>query len=178
MNLLSKLNHEYPILDTPSPGFWKMKKNGIEEDLNEWNPHQLDSDKPLLIISNVEKSLVPIEFIRPTQDGRPWAWAHEMRSFQLPSHVVFELQGDSHMLLVLRCQIKVKLSKKQRKIHETSHSILVPAEYGVAEVLALVRASAVSGVFEEPNPNDLRKDNRSARELGWKHGTTLRLEMW
>jgi hypothetical protein len=177
-NLLSKLNHEYPTHDTPSPGIWKLMINDVEQDLNKWDPQNLKPDAPILIVPRIEKSLVPITTTPTTQKGNEWAWAYEMRSFRLPADVVFELEGDSHLLLVLRCQTKYRVSNRRTKIIETIHRILVPADYAVAEVLKLVRARTVSGVFEEPSPNDLRNDNRSASELGWKHGTILRLELW
>jgi hypothetical protein len=177
-NLLLKLNHEFPILvhDTPSPCFWKLTINDLEKDLSNWNPHDLNPDTPILVVSNVDKFVGPIT--TTARSGTSWAWAHEMRSFGLQADGVFELQGKSHLVLVLRGQTKVQLPNKKRGIDETVHRIFVPADYTVAQVVKLVRASIVGGVFEEPNLNNLRKESRSAREFGWKDGTTLRLELW
>ncbi|TAQ84806.1 hypothetical protein B7494_g6866 [Chlorociboria aeruginascens] len=69
-------------------------------------------------------------------------------------------------------------SGRQVTFTACSTLILVAANYAVAEIVKLVRATAVSGVFEEPNVDDLRKESRSVSELGWKDGTTLRLELW
>jgi hypothetical protein len=153
-------------------------RNNIEEDLNKWNPHNLKRDMPMIIVSNIETSLEPITTTPSTRNTSSWAWAKETRSFGLPADVAFELQGGSHLLLVLRCQTKVKISNRQKRNEETVHNIWIPANYGISEVMKLVRASSINSVYDESNQNDLQMDKRSARELGWKHGTTLRLELW
>ncbi|KAH8588521.1 hypothetical protein B0O99DRAFT_746776 [Bisporella sp. PMI_857] len=177
-SLLSKLSHEYPMHDTPSPSFWKLSINGTEEDLENWDPNRLNPDIPILIVSNIGKHLVSITTAPTTRIGSSQALVHEMKSFRLHPGAVFELQGSSHLLLVLRCQTRVKISNRKRGIDETIHTMLVPADYTAAQVSKLVRASCVNGVFEDPKPKDLQADNRSVSELGWKHGTILRLELW
>lgn len=101
-----------------------------------------------------------------------------MRSIKLPVRNGFLIENDTHVLLALRCQTKVKVTKKQRKTVETNHEVLVPMEYTMSEMLLLIRASAINGVYQEPYEDDLRHDLRSVSQLGWTNGTVLRLELW
>ncbi len=176
--ILSTLSHEFPTINSPRPGSWKLTRNDNEEDLGKWNPYHLDPNTPIFVSSNAENHLAPITSTFASRPASSWTWAPETKAFKLLTRDVFTLDGDSHLQLVLRCQTKAKISKKQRRIDETIHSVLVPADYRVADVLRAMRTSAVNGVFEEPHADDLRLDHRSASELGWKHGTTLRLELW
>lgn len=95
----------------------------------------------------------------------------------LPVGDVFLLQGDTHVLVSLRCQTKVKLSKK-KTIHESRHRVLIPVGFTVQDVLGLIRTSSICGIYQEPQEVNLRLDRRSAGELGWTNGTVLRLELW
>lgn len=99
-----------------------------------------------------------------------------MRSIKLPVRNAFLLESNTHVLLVLRCQTKVKKNKKRTV--ETNHEVLVPMEYTMSEMLLLIRASAINGVYQEPYEDNLRHDPRSVSQFGWTNGTVLRLELW
>lgn len=101
-----------------------------------------------------------------------------MMSVRFPDRDAFLLEGYNHVLVVLRCQTKHRISKKKATIEETSHTMFIPVTYTVQDLLRLIQASNVCGVFLEPNKDNLRLSGSSASELGWKHGTVLRLELW
>ncbi|KFY03023.1 hypothetical protein V490_00317 [Pseudogymnoascus sp. VKM F-3557] len=150
---------------------------GAEEDLNKWNPNNLDFDTPLFISSNV-KSYLPITPTAATRQSGSWTWGDEMTSIKLPVRNVFLLEGDTHLLLTLRCQTKVKVTKNKKRTVETNHEVLVPMEYTISEILLLIRASAINGIYQEPYEDDLRHDPRSVSQLGWTNGTVLKFELW
>jgi len=58
-------------------------------------------------------------------------------------------------------------------------SMLVPAESKVVDLVEAFKGiGEVTGVFEIPATNDIQTtDTRTVADLGWKHGTELRLEM-
>ncbi|KAH8674432.1 hypothetical protein BGZ60DRAFT_429438 [Tricladium varicosporioides] len=91
-------------------------------------------------------------------------WPSHIKSIQLPSREVFEIRG-SHLLVVVNCRVKVRVSNRKTKIEETSNTILIPADLKVVD---LVKAFKVIGNT---------RDARTATDLGWRHGTELRLEM-
>ncbi|KFZ17967.1 hypothetical protein V502_04339 [Pseudogymnoascus sp. VKM F-4520 (FW-2644)] len=176
-DILTKLAKEFPTINTPKPGAWKLTGINEGEDLNKWNPNNLDFDTPLFISSSAETypSITPTA---ATRQSGSWAWGDGMKSIKLPLRSVFLLEGDTHVLLVLCCQTKVKVAKKKKRTEETNHEVLVPVEYTISEILLLIRAGAVNGVYHEPYEDDLRHDQRSVRQLGWTSGTVLRLELW
>ena len=88
------------------------------------------------------------------------------------------LDLDSHVLLILRCQTTVKAFGKPKKVTETTHGILVPNGHTISDVVETIRANHVNGVYQDNYEDYLRHDQRSATELGWTNGTTLRLEFW
>jgi hypothetical protein len=102
-----------------------------------------------------------------------------MKSIQLPSQEIFEIRG-THLLLVIHYSVRVKVSNKKTILEEKRKSILVPADL---KVVNLVKAFKVVGnvkkVFEIPDSlsNIETKDTRTVTDLGWRHGTELRLEM-
>jgi hypothetical protein len=106
-------------------------------------------------------------------------WPLRVKSIQLPSREVFEIRG-SHLLLVIHYRVRVRVSKKKTKIEETRNSVLIPADLKVVDLVkAFKDMGNVSGVFEIPDSssNIRTTDARTATELGWRHGTELRLEM-
>ena len=76
--------------------------------------------------------------------------------------------------------MKVKVSKMRTKIKETRNSVLIPADPKVVNLMKAFKVMGnVSGVFEMPDSssNIRTTDARTAMDLGWRHGTELRLEM-
>jgi len=106
-------------------------------------------------------------------------WPSRVKSIQLPSREVFEIRG-SHLLVVIHYRVRVRVSKNKKKIEETRNSVLIPADMKVVDLVkAFKTIGNVSGVFEIPDSssNIRTTDARTATDLGWRHGTELRLEM-
>jgi hypothetical protein len=179
-HLLSTIHHDNPLMDIPNTDCWGLKSN--EDgfiDLDCWDPRQSSQDVYKVVtlpIIGDPRTLAPI----------PPHWAilggvlsAGIKSIQLPTREIFQI-GGSHLLLVIHCQYKVKVSKKKSRIEETKRSMLVPAGLKVVDLVeAFKRIGKVTGVFEIPATNDIQtNDTRTAADLGWKHGTELRLEMF
>jgi hypothetical protein len=76
--------------------------------------------------------------------------------------------------------VKVRVSNRKTKIEETRNNILIPADLKVFDLVKAFKVMGnVSGVFEMPDSssNIQTRDTRTATDLGWRHGTELRLEM-
>jgi hypothetical protein len=76
--------------------------------------------------------------------------------------------------------VRVRVSKKKTKIEETRNSVLILADLKVVDLVkAFKDISNISGVFEIPDysSNIRTTDARTAMDLGWRHGTELRLEI-
>ena len=111
--------------------------------------------------------------------GGGGSWPPRVKSIQLPSREVFEFRGP-HLLLVIHWRVKVRVSNRRTKIEETSNNILIPADLKVIDLIKAFKVGGnVSGFFEIPDSsrNIQTTDARTATELGWKHGTQLRLEI-
>jgi hypothetical protein len=175
--LLEKLAHQYPTTVSPKPGVWKIVTAKADVDLDRWDHRSLELDKPLFITSNIKNSRAVIAGTAATRNGS-WTWADGMMSVCFPDQGPFVLEGYNRVLVVLRCQTKYRVSNKKKRIDETNHTMFIPMTYTVQDVLRLIQASNVCGVFLEPHEDNLRWSGSSASELGWKHGTVLRLELW
>jgi hypothetical protein len=171
------MHHDDPLTDIPNTDCWGLKGN--EDgfiDLDRWDPRQSSQDVykvvALPVVGDPGK-LAPV----------PPQWARlssGIRSIHLPSQEVFQIR-EPHLLLVIRCQLKVKVSKKKSMIEESRRSMLVPAELKVVDLVEAFKGiGKVTGVFETPATvsNIQTNDTRTAADLGWKHGTELRLEMF
>ncbi len=81
---------------------------------------------------------------------------------------------------MIHYRVRVGGSKKKKKIQETRNSVLIPVDLKVTDLVkAFKDMGNVSGVFEIPDSsrNIQTTDARTATDLGWRHGTELRLEM-
>ncbi len=88
------------------------------------------------------------------------------------------------MLVVVHYQVRVRvrISNRKTRSQETQHSMnmLIPTDLKVVDLVKAFRSIGnASEVYQIP---DLSRDilttsTRTAMELGWKHGTELRLEM-
>ncbi|KAL2068601.1 hypothetical protein VTL71DRAFT_14938 [Oculimacula yallundae] len=175
---LSDLAREFPSIEIPKPGTWKLSTKDIEEDLRKWDPHKLAPDALIVIKPDIE-NYRPMFTEKAAAHGQPWTWARGMRTFELPCKEAFILDSDSHVLLNLQCRTKFKVVGKAKKaIRETSHKILIPKSHTVSDVVGLFCVEHVSGIYQEPDEKNLRLDQRSGTELGWTNGTTLRIELW
>ncbi|KAI9779638.1 MAG: hypothetical protein M1839_007303 [Geoglossum umbratile] len=149
-------------------------------DLGGRDPRQTGQDVYKLIalpVMSDPRTLTPIYPQWATLGGglRP----SRVKSIQLPGREVFEIQG-SHLLLVIRCRVKVRVSNRKTKIEETRNSILIPADLKVVDLVKAFNVIGnVSGVFEVPDSlsNIQTRDTRTTTDLGWRHGTELTLEM-
>jgi hypothetical protein len=167
-------------MEIPNTDAWGLESN--EDgfiDLNGWDPRQTSQDVYKVIALPVMSdpgTLTPIHPRWATLGGR---WPSHVKSIQLPSHEVFEIRG-SHLLLVVHCRVRVRVSNRRMKIKETRNSILIPADLKVVDLVkAFEVIGNVSEIFEIPDSlsNIQTRDARTATDLGWRHGTELRLEM-
>jgi hypothetical protein len=180
-NLLSTIHRDNALAEIPNTGCWGLEGNEDGYiDLNGWDPRQTSQDVYKVIalpVINDPGTLAPIH--------PQWAilgeglWPSRVKSIELPSREVFEIRG-SHLLLVIHCRVKVKVSNRRSRIEETRYSILIPADLKVADLVKAFKVMGnISGVFEIPDSlnNIQTRDTRTATDLGWRHGTELRLEM-
>ncbi len=81
---------------------------------------------------------------------------------------------------MIHCRVKVRVSNRKSKIDESRNSILIPADLKVVNLVKTFKVMGnMSGIFEIPDSssNIRTTDARTATDLGWRHGTELRLEM-
>lgn len=81
---------------------------------------------------------------------------------------------------MIHCRVEVRVSNRKTKIEESSNSVLIPPDLKVVDLVKMFRVMGnVSGILEipEPSSNIRTTDTRTATDLGWRHGTELRLEM-
>lgn len=180
--LLTELAHQYPTTVSPQPGVWKLVRDNADVHLDKWDPPSLELDKALFVTSKIITSNTIITSTTAMRNGS-WTWGNGLMSVCFPDRDAFLLKGYDHILVVLRCQTRVKISKKQKRIEETSHTVFIPMAYTVQDLLGLIQASKVSGIFvgsqeDKSKEDNLRWGGSSAGELGWGHGTVLRLELW
>ncbi|MCJ1318102.1 hypothetical protein MMC15_003429 [Xylographa vitiligo] len=180
-HLLSTIHHDNPSTEIPNADCWGIKGNEDSFiDLDRWDPRQIIQDVYKVIALPVTGDSGLLTPIHPQ-----WAilgeglWPLRVKSIQLPSREVFEIRG-SHLLLVIHYRVKVRVSKKRTKIEETRNSVLIPADLKVVDLVKPFKVMGnISGIFEIPDSssNIRTTDTRTATDLGWRHGTELRLEM-
>ena len=171
------------MTEIPTSGCWGLK--GDEEDfinLNSWDPRQRN-----LNVYKVVALPIKSEPAHPAPIYPQWATVGEgpsqrtlpVESIPLAAQEVFEIPG-SHLLVVVHCEKKVKVAKKKSRTEDTQTSILIPADLKVVDLVKAFKViGAVIRVSEIPeSSNNLQTtDTQTAMELGWKHGTELKLEM-
>jgi hypothetical protein len=91
-NLLLKLGREFPETSSPTPGAWKLTRDGKEEDLSKWKPTTMDGKRPIIIDSVAEEHLPLISTRLVAAQTETWAWTLRMKSFALPTDDPFLLQ--------------------------------------------------------------------------------------
>ena len=179
--LLLTIHHDNSSPEIPNTDCWGLEgnKDGFF-DLDSWDPRHTSQEVYKVIALPVMSDPETLTPIYPQ-----WAilgqglWPSRIKSIQLPSREVFEIRG-SHLLLVIHYRVKVRVSNRKTKIEEIRNSILIPADLKVVDLVKAFKAVGnISGVFEipEPSSNIQTRDTRTATDLGWRHGTELRLEM-
>jgi hypothetical protein len=164
------------MTDIPNTDCWGLEGN--EDgfiDLDCWDPRQSSQDVYKVVALPVigdPRTLAPIH--------PQWAIYGGMRSriksIQLPSREVFEI-GGPHLLLVIHYRQKVRVSNRRSTFVDRKSSILVPAELKVVDLVEAFKGiGTLTGVFVNLR-NTQTNDTRTAADLGWSHGTELRLEM-
>jgi hypothetical protein len=179
-HLLSTIRHDNSLTETPNTDCWGLEGN--EDgflDLDSWDPRQTSQDVYKVIALPVISDPRTLTPIYPQWAILGGLLPSRVKSIQLPSQEVFEIRG-SHLLLVIHHRVKVRVSNRKTKIEERRNSILIPADLKVVDLVkAFTVIGNVSGVFEIPDSsrNIQTRDTRTATDLGWRHGTELRLEI-
>jgi hypothetical protein len=100
-------------------------------------PLQPRAGQAACFTSNIEKSCAIIASTTATRSGS-WMWADGMLSVCFPVQGASVFEGYNHVLVVLRCQTKFRVSNKKERIEKTSHTIYIPMTYTVQDVLRLI----------------------------------------
>ena len=181
--MLLTLHHDSLSTEIPTTDCWGLEGNedGFM-DLDSWDPRQTNQDAYKVIALPIMSDPATLTPIYPQWAilGGSLLRASRVKFIQLPSQEVFEIRG-SHLLVVVHCQTKVRVSNRRTRIEETRHTILIPANLKVVDLVKKFKVIGnVNGIFEIPDlsSNIQTTDTRTAMELGWKHGTELRLQIW
>jgi hypothetical protein len=169
------------LTEIPNTDSWGLEdhEHGFV-DLDSWDPRQISQDVYKVValpVGDDSGTLTPIGPQRAVLGEALWPLG--VKSIQLPSRKVFEIR-ESHLLLVIHYRVRVKVSKKKRRIDELRNTILIPADLKVVDLVKELKVIGnISGIFEIPDSSSILQttDTRTATDLGWRHGTELRLEM-
>jgi hypothetical protein len=182
-HLLSTIHQEDPLTQIPKAKCWRLEDNdhGLI-DLKSWKPRQAgQAVYRVVAIPDPEgpKTLNPI-YPHWEAVGGGLCTPH-IKSIQLPSQELFDIQHCSHILVVLHTRTRVKISNKKHRIDESTNTILVPADLKVVDLAKALKGSRyISGMYEMSNflatPLERGACTQTAAELGWKHGTEFTLE--
>ena len=181
--MLLTLHHDSLLTEIPTTDCWGLEGNedGFM-DLDSWDPRQTNQNVYKVIALPTMSDPTTLTPIYPQWAilGGSLLRTSRVKFIQLPSQEVFEIRG-SHLLIVVHCQTKVRVSNRRTRIEETRHTILIPVDLKVVDLVKKFTVIGnVSGIFQIPDlsSNIRTTDTRTAMELGWKHGTELRLEIW
>jgi hypothetical protein len=180
-HLLSTIHYGNPLTEIPNADCWGL--GGDEDgfiDLDSWDPRQISQNVYKVIALPATSDLGILTPIHPQ-----WAILggglrpSYVKSIRLPSREVFEIRG-SHLLLVILYRVKVRVSNRKTKFEESRNSILIPVDLKVVDLVKTFKFMGnISGIFQIPesSSNIRTTDTRTATDLGWRHGTELRLEI-
>ena len=183
--LLLTIHQKDPLAEVPKARCWRLEDNdhGLI-DLNSWNPRQADQEVYRVIALPVTEDSTMLNPIHPNWAvlGGGMRIPH-IKSIQLPSQELFDIQGYSHILVVIHFRLRVKIAKKRHEIEESTNTILIPAELRAIDLVKALKGSRQTTEFSDiSDPSNIRMLNstkvQTAADLGWKHGTELRLEMF
>jgi len=180
--LLSTLHHNSLPTEIPEPGCWGLEDNEKGSmNLDNWDPRKtnLNIYKVVALPSPSDPTTLTPIYPQWAVLGGGSLQTSDVKSIQLPSQEVFEVRG-SHLLIVVYYQLRVRISNRRSRIEEKEHRLLIPADLKVMDLVKAFRAIFyTSRLYEVLNPssNLQATDTRTVKELGWRHGTELKLEM-
>ena len=171
-------------MEIPEPGRWGLEGN--EEgfiNLENWDPRKtnLNVYKVLALPSPSDPTALTPIYPQWAALGGLWQ-ASGVKSIQIPSQEIFEVRG-SHLLIVVHYQWRVRISNRKSRTEEKQHRLLIPADLKVKDFMKAFRARSYTTMDEMPSwsmnfqTTDPLTDTRTVKELGWRHGTELKLEM-
>ena len=183
-NILLNAQNNFPRKDLPEPGYWKLEDSQHKlVSLDKWNSY--DADKMMYTVLPTLLPGHPVsDFPHLSQaflGSGSWRRISDLRSFQLSPYQCLEVRGQSHLLIVIHCRGKVRLPNKKKRIEESRHEFLIATQTSISDLVAGLQTTNGTGtLFIVPETSNGLKltDNRIVAELGWAHGTELRLEMW
>ncbi|KAI0126992.1 hypothetical protein BJ170DRAFT_425728 [Xylariales sp. AK1849] len=179
-NLLSELRQDNYLRNIPDTDHWGLEGN--EDgflDLRSWNPRQTNQYIYKVIalpLMSDPKTLTPIH---PEWAILGGCQPSRIKFLPLPNGEVFEI-GESHLVLVIHYRLKIRNFSKRTRVEEKKKHVVISADLQVVDLVQHFKSIGnLSETFELPNSaSKLRTtDTRTAADLGWKHGTELRLEI-
>jgi len=178
-HLLSTIHHNNltEILNTDCWGLEGNEDGFIN--LDNWDSRQASQEVYKMIVLPVINGLGTLTPIYPQWVILGGLWPSRVKFIQLPNREIFEIR-ELYLLLVIYYQMRLKGFKKKTRIEKTRNSILISTDLKVVDLMKVFKGiSNVSGFFEIPNSssNIRTTDTRTVTDLGWRHGTELRLEM-
>jgi hypothetical protein len=185
---LSLLKGDKSLTGIPDLNCWGLVGSGDDFlELNDWDPRRELQDVyrvmalPAMSSPDMGNSL-RLQWAALRGDS----WNTGARTIKLPSQEIFEIQG-SHLVVVIWYRVNVRASFKGKKRTETREeihdSVLIPANMKMTDLVKAFEnisgmSRRVSALYKmRDTENDMRESDRTATELGWKHGTQLVLEM-
>jgi hypothetical protein len=179
---LSTLHHDSLLTDIPATGCWGLEgnENGFMN-LDSWDPRQANVTVYKVIALPITSDPATLTPIHPQWAilGGSLLRTSTVKSIELPSQEIFEIRGP-HLLVVVHYQVTVRVSNRKTRTQEIQHNVLIPTNLKIVDLVKAFRVIGnVSGLFELPDwsINLSTTGTRTAMDLGWRHGTELRLEM-
>jgi hypothetical protein len=183
-HLLSTIRQKDPLTEVPKAKCWRLEDNDHGMiNLNSWNPRQANQEVYRVVALLVTENPKILNPIHPE-----WAvlgeelWTSQIKSVQLPSKEMIDIQDFSHILLVVNCEVKIRTSKKKHRFKESRNTVLVPADFKVRDLVNAFKGSRqMTELGDISDPFNITVLNptksQTVADFGWKHGTELRLEL-
>lgn len=171
-NILLNAQNNFPRKDLPEPGHWELEDSQHKlVSLDKWNSY--DADKMVYIVLPM---LLPGHSVsdfphlpQATLGSGSWRQISDLRLFQLSLYQCLEVRGQSHLLIVISCQGKVRLSNKKKRVEESRHEFLIATQTRISDlVVGLQTTNGTGTLFIVPETSNGLKwtDNRIVAELG------------
>ena len=122
-------------------------------DLDSWDPRQTNQNVYKVIALPIMSDPATLTPIYPQWAilGGSLLRTSSVKSIQLPSQEVFEIR-ESHLLVVVHYQTKVRVSNRRTRIEESRHTVLISSDLKVFDLVKAFKAIGNIGrIFEIPD---------------------------